>query len=363
MFNKDIMIISSNDWNSLWYQSQQLAINFASLGCRVFYLNRTLQRFPTIRHFKGRFYKKSELYNNKIKKNIYVITPLLLPPFKVLRPINRLLIRRILSSFDISSPLLITYVPTYNTIDIIDIVKPSRIAYVNVHNFDSDKVIKDVIKAERELIKKSDVLFADSYYNKSRLSKLSNNRKIYLSPPGVCYNLFHGSFRGDEATRCKTIYYFGGIGPHLDLPLYNALGEKYKVIFIGVVNPIIRDKISSNIEIRPPVENSKLPKILCDSDILSIFYKDSSYIRGVIPAKFFECLATGKPVLVSGLEEAKPYLDVVYDVEGSVRKALSIIRKLSETETVTRIKKKNKIAREADWSKRFSNFLMNIKEI
>lgn len=361
MFYKDIMIIADNDWNGLWYQTQQFACNFASLGSRVFYLNRTLQRLPTIKHFKERFFLKEKyIVKNKIKKNIYVITALLLPPFKMLKPINRLLIKKVLSSFDISSPLLITYVPTYNTIDIINIIKPSKVVYVNVHNYDSDRVIKDVIKAERELIKKSDVLFADSYYNMKRLSRLSNNRKIYLSTPGVSYNLFCSSFRGDETIRCKTMYYFGGIGSHLDLSLYNALGEKFKVIFIGVVDPIIRDKISSNIEIRPPIENSKLPKILRDSDILAIFYKNTSYIRGVIPAKFFECLATGKPVLVSGLEEVKPYLDIVYDVDGSVSQALNVIRKLSETETFNRLKKKNKIAREADWSKRFKAFIEHI---
>lgn len=362
MFYKYVVIVANNDWDGFWYQRQQFACGFASLGSRVFYLNRTLQKLPTIRHFKERFfYKKSKLYNkNTIEKNIYVITALLFPPFKLLRPINRLLIKKVLSSFDISSPLLITYVPTYNTIDIIDIIKPSRVVYVNVHNYDSDKVIKDVIKAEKELIKKSDVLFTDSHYNMKRLIRLSNKREVFRSLPGVSYKLFSNAFRGDEVIRRQTIYYYGGIGPHLDFSLYNALAEEFKVIFIGVVDPAIRYKISSNVEIRPPVENLKLPKILRDSDILALFYKNSSYIQGVIPAKFFECLATGKPVLVSGLKEVKPYLDIVYDVGGSVSKALNIIRKLPETETFNRLTKKNKIAREADWSKRFKTFIEQI---
>lgn len=362
MFLSDILIISNVDWNSLWYQNQQFACNFASLGHRVYYFNRTLQRLPAVRHFKERFFLKEKyVIKNKIKKNIHVITPYLLTPFRIFRPINRLLIKKVLSSLNIYSPLLISYVPTYNTLDIINIINPSKIVYVNVHNFDSDKVIKDLLIAERELIKKSDVLFADSHYNMKRLIQLSNKREVFRSLPGVSYKLFSNAFRGDEVIRRKTIYYYGGIGPHLDFSLYNALAEEFKVIFIGVVDSIIRDKISSNIEIRPPVENSKLPKILWDSDILAIFYKDSSYIHGVIPAKFFECLATGKPVLVSGLEEVKPYLDIVYDVEGSVNKALNIIRKLPESETINRRIKRNKIAREADWLKRFKAFIEQIE--
>lgn len=75
-----------------------------------------------------------------------------------------------------------------------------------------------------------------------------------------------------------------------------------------------------------------------------------------MPAKFFECLATNKPLLVCGLKQAKPYNDVVYDVEGSVEKACEVITKLPETETKEKLLKREKIAREADWSSRFELF-------
>ena len=358
---KDIVIVANNDWHDLWFQRQQFACGFALRGFKVFYLNRALQRWPTINHFKRRFFlfgKKIIHNKNTIPPNIRVITPFWLPPFEILRPINRKLIQITISSYrlDVQSPWLITYIPSYNTIDLIRIIKPYKVAYINVHNYDEDIVISDLLKAEKELVKQADLLFGDSNYNMERLSRLSPGKQVFPSLPGVNYNLFRRAFRGDEFRRCKTIYYFGGIGPHLDLSLYGALASTYKVVFVGIVAPGVYNQIPAQIEIRPPVANSALPDVLKEADILTIFYKDSPYIRGVIPAKFFECLATGKPVLVSGLSEAKPYLDVVYDVQGSEQIAREVIKNLSETETEYRLRRQDEIAKEADWTRRFESF-------
>lgn len=360
--NKDVVIVSDSDWDGLWYQTQQLACGFASLGDRVFYLNRTLQRWPTLDHFKIRFFpsKRKCCFQSSIPENVHVITPIWLPPIKILRPINQRLIKNTIAPLEILSPLLITYIPSYNTLDLIKIVNPCKVIYINVHNYDSDVVISDLLKSERELIQKADFLFGDSTYNVERLSRLSNGRRIYPSLPGVNYKLFHQAFRGDEVKRRKTLYYFGGIGSHLDLSIYGALAAILKVVFVGVVDSAVYKEIPSNIEIRPPVANSELPKILQDADMLAIFYKDSPFICGVIPAKFFECLATGKPLLVSGLTEAKPYLDVVYDVQGSEKKALEIIKSLPDTETESRLLKRDDIAKEADWSTRFESIRSKI---
>jgi hypothetical protein len=357
--NNDVVIVGNNDWHAFWFQRQQFASEFASLGSKVFYVNRTLQRLPTINHFIRRFFKnKNRGYlTNVVPTNVNIITPYCLPPLKILRPINRQIMKRSISSLNIVSPLLIAYVPSYNTIDLIKLIKPFKIAYINVHNYDYDTIVNDVLLAEKELIHTADVLLADSAFNMKRLSRLSGNRQIFPSLPGVNYDHFRQACRGDEAKRRKSIYYFGGIGPHLDFDLYGSLAQKYKVVFVGVIDPVIRRMLPLNIEILAPVSNLELPEILKDADILAIFYKNTPYTRGVIPAKFFECLASGKPLLVSGLSEAGPYLDIVYDVQASYTKALQVIEELPETETPERLSRRDKIAKEADWSSRFKMFI------
>ena len=132
-----------------------------------------------------------------------------------------------------------------------------------------------------------------------------------------------------------------------------------QVVMVGIPDPDIAGDIPEGIQIMPPVSNSEHPYILKEADILGLFYQDPSYMRGVIPAKFFECLATGKPLLVSGLasEEIAPYQDVIYDVEGSVKKLLGVITKLPETETEECLRRRKKIAMEADWDNRFNMFV------
>jgi len=362
---KNIVFIAELDWKGLHNQSQVMALGFANIGYNVFYINRMLQRWPRIEHII-RYLKptKEKGFVNTYPhppKNLNTINLRLGPPVNWLRIVNRFIIKRTLKKYKIKNPIIIVYSPTFNAIDIINLLKPDVVSYICYHNFNANVSLPDVLLSEKELIKISDVLFADSLYLQNRIKEISGGKKVFRSPPGVYYKSFHRAYRGDEVNRCKNIYYYGGIGPHLDLSLYESLAKKFNVVFIGVVDPVIRKKIPANIEIRPPVANLELPKILKDADILAILYKDSSYIRGVIPAKFFECLATGKPLLVSGLNEAKPYLDVVYDVQGSARKGLEVIEKLPEMETPERFSKRDKISIEADWSNRFKMFIKHLK--
>lgn len=356
----DILFVASNDWDGFWYQRQEIATRFAKAGHRVFYFNKTLQRWPKFSHLKERFPKSSpkKTQKNFQPKNLRLVTPIWLPPLNCFRFINRKLIYRLLTTLNINSPVLITDIPTYSTLDLIDLVCASKVIYLNVHNYDACHwILPDLRKAEKLLLQQADFLFADSVYNINRLKRISSGRNVYQSLPGVDYSAFCQAFRGDEVNRRKTIYYFGGIGPHLDFSLYGALADKLTVIFVGVVNPRVKKLIPKNILIRPPVRNQELAEVLKDADILTIFYKSSSYIRGVIPAKFFECLATRKPVLVSGLVEARPYLDVVYDVDGSTKKTMQVINELPKTETDERKLKRSEIAKAADWENRFSEFV------
>lgn len=361
----EVIIAANNDWNGFWYQRQQFACDFARLGYRVIYLNKTLQRWPKLKHFIQRI--KSSTNRNDIEitvpDGITLLTSLWLPPLKLLRFINRLLIKKTVEKMNLQSkPILITYVPTYNIIDLIDYIKPLKVVYINVHNYNSDDVLQDLIESEIELIKISDFLFADSKYNMKRLMNSSNGKEVFQSLPGVDYDNFRKSKNQEKVQREKTIYYYGGIGSHLDLELYNSLSKRFKVVFIGTVEESIRESISKNIVIKKPVSVKKLPEELFEADILSILYKRTSYVDGVIPAKFFECLATEKPLLVSGLAEVEPYNDIVYNVDGSVEKAINIIKNLEITETELIKNKRNEIAKEADWDNRFNALFKRIME-
>ena len=369
-----VIMVTSNYWDGFEYQRHHFTRQFAGHGIPVIFVERSPQRWPRfglkdISEWFLRTGQGASGISKQIPENVHVVSPWFLPPARFLRPLNRRIIKNIFSKVDLNrkktknGSIVITYVPSYNTVDLIHLLRPDMVAYVNVHNYGEDDVMPDLLEAERELAKKADVLFADSTFHMTRLSRLSGGREVCPSLPGVDYDLFRRACRGDEAGRCGNIFYFGSIKRDLDFALYEALASRIHTVFIGAVAPGVEKEIPPDIEVRPPVSAGELPSVLKDADIIGLFYRDCSSARGTIPAKLFECLAAGKPVLVSGLSEAGSYSDVVYDVSGSAERALEIIRKLPGTETAWRLARRDEIAKEADWSKRFEAFAGHLRNV
>jgi glycosyltransferase involved in cell wall biosynthesis len=240
-------------------------------------------------------------------------------------------------------------------------VGASKICYINTHVYDADPSCpKDLLRAEREIVGKADVLMADSSHNVGRLEGYNPNISVSRAMPGVAVSRFASAFRGDEAEKRNHFLFFGDIGRHLDIDLYNQLAVNHQVTFVGIVDKSIIRDISEKIDVRPPVAPSELPLVLREADILTIFYKPSSYVSGIIPAKFFECLATGKPVFISGLPETNRYKEAIYNIDDGFDKATEYIQNLPELETEKRRNARALAARDADWENRFQQFSKRI---
>jgi hypothetical protein len=363
-----VIMVTSNYWVGLEYQRHHLTRNFINNGVPVVFIERTPQRWPKIgisdlsQWWRGKGTGNIS-HAQTIPEELQILTPKLFPPSRYLRTINRLVINREIKKIEYQKRILITYVPTYNTLDLIDKLDPILTAYVCVHNYEADNVMNDLLVAEKEIINRSDALFADSKYLIRRLQHLSNNHMVYESLPGSNYNLFKQAFRGDESKKPKKIYYFGGIGPHLDLDLYIDIARAgFEVTLIGPVDPIVRKTIPDNIKIIQPVSNKDLPALLKEADLLLIAYKKNDYIDAVIPAKLFECLSTGKPLIVSGIREADYYKEVLYDVSGSIINMMDVIQNLEFTETKERLLARANIAQNSDWKIRFEHFVHRLNE-
>lgn len=357
---RDVVVFAELDWDGLHCQSHVFARGLAERGHRVLYVNRTLQRWPTLDHLRRRL-KRSRTapgtpQADRLPANITVATLLHAPPVRWLRPVNRALVGRKLRRSGIVDPVMIVYVPSYLALDVGAILGAEEYHYVCYHNFDADRVLPDLLRSEREIIRGARTLFADSQFLRERLGRLSGGREVLASPPGVHYDQFALSFRGDEAERRRVIGYFGGVGPHLNIAAFNALAKVHEVVMIGIVDGAVRKQLSPRIDVRPPVGNQDLPGLIRDWDVVALLYLDSPYMQGVIPAKYFECLATGKPVLVSGLREANQHRDSVYVVGEDADDVLDAVRCMDPAADVARSQVRRTLAREADWESRFRDF-------
>jgi hypothetical protein len=360
MSPRDVVVFAELDWDGLHCQSHVIALGMAARGHRVLYVNRTLQRWPTIDHLRRRLRKSTGTgaaycYAER-PSNLDVVTLLHVPPVRALRGVNTALVRRQLSGIGMNDPVMIIYVPSYLALDVASVLGVGEYHYVCYHNFDADKVLPDLLRSEREIVTNARTVFADSEYLRARLARMSGGRNVHASEPGVYYELFAQSYRGDEAARCRRIAYFGGIGPHLNIPAYNALAERHEVLLIGIVDAAIRRDLSPRIVVQAPVPNRELPGILRDVDVIALLYRDSAYMRGVIPAKFYECLATGKPILVSGLEELDRFRDIVYVAGEDPEQVCGLVAGLDPGADVVKSRTRQDLAIHADWSHRVRDF-------
>src|SRR2546423_11672032 len=116
---RDIVFISSIDWSYLWQVHQEIALRFAQAGNRVIYIENTGVRSPGLSD-AGRILLRLKSWAKSLRSrglrqvapNIYVISPLMFPPFSSAagQLTNKFLfapfVKRILKRFDVRDPIL-----------------------------------------------------------------------------------------------------------------------------------------------------------------------------------------------------------------------------------------------------------------
>ena len=106
---------------------------------------------------------------------------------------------------------------------------------------------------------------------------------------------------------------------------------------------------------------SELPKYLAGFDVCIIPYKVDAYTSGVMPIKFFEYLATGKPVVSTPIPEIARFSDLIDTASVAEEFASAIERRLSndpEDQRQWRID----VAKSNSWETRIREILEKLEE-
>lgn len=151
-------------------------------------------------------------------------------------------------------------------------------------------------------------------------------RRKYRKPTATVYNGYDprdfdglGPSDGSSDSSHLIIGYTGGIypGKRDPSPLFVALktlgnmGERFRVVFCGTepehVLPLAeRAGVTHLIEVRPSVPYKESLELQRRSDVLLLMQWNDPRDQGHCPAKFFEYLASRRPVLLLGLEDGVP---------------------------------------------------------
>ena len=374
---KDIIILSSIEWKFQWQRHQIFACFFSQVCNKVIFVESLAKRNPAIRDIPRiderviKFVKSSAKRNllkdkNRIPENLIIISPLVLPStFNIFRKINRKLfipmLVKLIKTQGIENPIVLNYLPTQTSLDLIDAFKPSLVIYECVQNFPKfPGVPKDTEMIEKKIILNADLVFTDSDFLYKKIKKIRNDVKRIL--PGVDFNHFQRADKGRVQKEISTLCYFGGINERrIDFNLLNGIasGGKFEIHMIGPVRSKI-PHLSKNVIFSGEVSYQELPKYLKSFDCFILPYKVNEFTKGIIPAKLFECFATGKPIIATPLPSFYEFRDLIY-IAHNADEFLDIIKNIKTLENESKYKKRKEIAQKNSWNSRFKEIVIYIE--
>ncbi len=198
--NRNVVCVSTIDWDFLWQEHQGLMSVLARAGNRVLFIENTGVRSPgwkDRRRVVARLRKwlSGEGRFRTIAHNVTLYSPLALPfPYSPLaQRINRALvcgtIRRWLVRNRFHEPILFTFLPTQFTLDLMDVIGPAlSVFYCTDKLSETSPAARRILPYERRVIERADLVFASS----DRLVDhcRAHNPETHLFPIGVSLEKF-----------------------------------------------------------------------------------------------------------------------------------------------------------------------------
>jgi len=339
---RDVVYISSIDWDNLWQGPQEIARRLAQAGNRVLYIENTGIRSPGLRD-ADRVARRLKQWTRSWRSlgvrqaapNLYVSSPLVLPPFgsNFRRQLNRRyllpLIERTMRSLGMRDPLLWTYLPTDTALELINALRTpqSVIVYYYVDNFSVLTPYTQQLKqAEQDLMRLSDLIFTTCVGLAAHCTPW--NGKVHIIPYGVNLDAFpleetlyggngashnsQGASPGAKpdallrSVKSPVIGYVGGLHRHVDFDLLTVMAyarPQWSWVYVGSVQTLNGGKLAElpNVHFVGAQPHPKLASYIRDFDVCIVPYVNSPYTQTVVPTKINEYLAVGKPVVSTAL--------------------------------------------------------------
>ena len=325
---RDIVCLSTQDWQGLWTRKQRFMQMFAQSGNRVLYIETpvhllgldVLPQDPTrfFRFLKG---------PRRVEPNLHVATlPILLPFFQMSHTLNavnhvlvRAMLRRWIRELGFREPLLWIYTPF--SASIVDGIDHSFSIYECVDEFRAARgfVRPDVVgKMEDSLLKKVDVTIVTQENLLPRRAALCP--QTFCVPNGADVDLFRRIALDDspippplERLPRPRLGFIGHIQYWIDLKLIGYLAERrrdWSFALVGPVGPLAETspvKNLPNVHFLGRQPQSEIPRFVKGFDVCLNPYRKDDVANHASPLKIYEYLAAGKPVMSTEMAEARKF--------------------------------------------------------
>jgi glycosyltransferase involved in cell wall biosynthesis len=176
-----------------------------------------------------------------------------------------------------------------------------------------------------------------------------------LSGPAVDYERFAVLRDPRPVEEVRTVCFFGHVSrERTDFAALRAIaGAGFVVRLVGGLGRVERGFLGTpGVDYRGEVSHAGLPAALAGVDAFVLPYKINGLTRGISPAKTYECLATGKPLVAAPLPAMEDLAGHVY-LARKPEDYVEALRGLGETETGDGVRARMELARENSWDARF----------
>jgi glycosyltransferase involved in cell wall biosynthesis len=332
---RDVIVISSIEWNFLWQGPQEIASRLARDGNRVLYVENTGVRSPRLSdagRVASRLMRWAGAFSSHglqtVSPNLHICSPVVLPPFgrPWQREINRRLflpvVRRAAASLSMRDVVILTFLPTDTAVDLIKLLRTDAgaVVYYCVADFaELSSNPSRLSQSERQLVGMSDLVLAQCSALATHCSQWADN--IHIIPYGVNLEVFtrsNGSGPTPKVINKKAmgsnvvpdlprpvIGYVGGLHRYVDLTLLTSMAQTrphWSWVFIGPAQTTL-GKFASlpNVHVLGEFQHQELAGQIERFDVGIVPYVSSAFTDTVVPTKINEYLAMGKPVVSTAL--------------------------------------------------------------
>ena len=361
-----VVILAGIRWDFLWQRHQILATRFARAGYPTIFVETTGLANPnpnpaTLRKVLSRL-GRSASGGKKVSEEpgLAVYAPLVAPPtLRAFRLANRLIflprVLRDLGKMAGPSPIVVAYPPTRTTLDLISGLGPRLVLYDCSDDYEHfPGAPKDIRDTEGELLGQADLVSCTSAHLLRKVKSIRPD--AFLSGPAVDYERFAALQTSGPVGKVDTVCFFGHVSrERTDFAALRAIaGAGFAVRLVGGLERVERGFLETpGIDYRGEVSHANLLAALAGVDVFVLPYRINGLTRGISPAKTYECLATGKPLVAAPLPAMEELAGHVY-LARRPEEYVRTLQSLGETETGERVLSRMDHARKNSWDARFA---------
>jgi len=376
-----IVCLSTANWHPFPTRKQQVMGRLT--GHRVLYFEPPVSRIAPLKDPEASarlraWRKEGEPVTDAL--TVYA-TPPVWPLHSRYRLINRVnqraqarYIKKIMASHGFANPVLWCYSPL--AADLAGHLPHSALVYdcVDRHSAYGGLMSPRVVdRMERDLARRADVVFATANGLYETLKPYNEN--TFLIPNGANFELFHRAYDSELPfpndlfnVKNPILGFVGMLQPCIDLELLVATADArpgWSFVIIGRELPgvdITPLKARRNIHLLGLKPHKELPQYLARFDVCLNLFRAGPLSKDVSPLKFYEYLATGRPIVSTPQpEQVKDYADSIY-IGGTPETFLAACEQALAERYPWMVQQRISHGRAASWDARVAQMIAILKE-